>query len=114
MDDPAHIYSAMPMGSLQFPLEPTAASYASQIHGEVFLDLDSTSSSEDQYPPRHVLFEWGAEEVEPGRVGVDNDNLGSIYTHAWALDGRRIGENGQAMSGRADSPNSITAPITVG
>ena len=41
----------------------------------------------------------------------EEENPDAVYMFAWALDGRRIGEGGTGATGRADSPNSITAPI---
>lgn len=99
-----------------FPIDPTSPPYSTQIHNGVFLNLDSTSSSDEEgyhiHHP-HDYLDW----VDGGgvTVGVTNedDNLDSVYMFAWALDGRRIGENGAGTGGRAESPNSITAPVMV-
>jgi hypothetical protein len=44
----------------------------------------------------------------------EEDNPDSVYMFAWALDGRRIGESGVGPTNRAESPNSITAPLING
>ena len=60
-------------------------------------------------------MDWGdGEGGGAGRGGAsqhEEENPDSVYMFAWALDGRRIGEGGTGASGRAESPNSITAPI---
>jgi hypothetical protein len=43
----------------------------------------------------------------------EEDNPDSVYMFAWALDGWRIGESGAGPTNRAESPNSITAPLMV-
>lgn len=100
--DPTHI-------NAPYRIDPTSPPYSTLIHNEVFLDLDTTSSSDGEYG------QGGEAYLEVGGVGrsTEEENLDTIYPFAWALDGRRIGENGAATSGRAESPNSMTAPITV-
>lgn len=95
-----------------WPIDPTSPPYSTHIHNGVFLDLDSTSSSEGElegYPviTHGILEDWVDRE---GGGANEEDNVDSVYMFAWALDGRRIGESGAANAGRSDSPNSA-API---
>jgi len=66
------------------------------LPNEVFLDLDSESSSDEDVYRQHEqdYLEVVGRESGGGAGHVDEDNLDSIYPFAWALDGRRIGENG--------------------
>ena len=97
---------------LLYPIDPTSPPYTTHIHNEVFLDLDSESSSDNGYHPHnHDYLELGG--TAGGGERPEEDNLDTVYPFAWALDGRRIGENGVAATGRAESPNSITAPLSV-
>lgn len=57
----------------------------------------------------HDYIDWAG--GEGGGANPEDENLDSVYMFAWALDGRRIGESGTGATGRAESPNSITAPI---
>ena len=83
-------------------------SYSATLHNEVFLDLDSESSSDDDIYRQQEQDYLEVVGRESG-AGPEEDNLDTVYPFAWALDGRRIGENGVAGAGRAESPNSISA-----
>ena len=79
----------------------TELSLPPEVTGEIFLDLDPSSSDDDsiiEFPPDSVLHgttnQGGATE---------GDNIDDIYPFAWALDGRRIGENSDANA-RPTSP----------
>lgn len=67
-----------------------------EVTGEIFLDLDPEPSTSDddsiiEFPPDSVLH------GTPGQGGTtEGDNIDNIYPFAWALDGRRIGENSDA------------------
>ena len=94
------------------PIDPTSPPYSTHIHNGVFLDLDSTSSSDYEgiTVNAEALLDWEGQEGGGGGTHVE-ENPDSVYMFAWALDGRRIGEGGAGNTGRAESPNSITAPI---
>ncbi len=93
-------------------MEPSP--YSGVLHNEVFLDLDSESSSEeDGHHEQDYLEVVGRESGSTGGA-IEEDNMDAVYPFAWALDGRRIGENGVAGTGRAESPNSLAAMSVVG
>jgi hypothetical protein len=49
----------------QFPIDPTSPPYSTQIHNGVFLNLDSTSSSEGEgFHATNEFFDW----VESGTM----------------------------------------------
>lgn len=79
----------------------TELSLPPEVTGEIFLDLDPSSSDDDsiiEFPPDSVLH------GTPGQGGTtEGDNIDDIYPFAWALDGRRIGENNDAGA-RPTSP----------
>ena len=110
-------HSHMSTPTLQFPIDPTSPPYTTQIHNGVFLDLDSTSSSEDDgFPLRPHDFvgeEWVGAGEGGGGGANDEDSVDNVYMYAWALDGRRIGESGATGTGRTASPTSINDPIIV-
>ena len=81
------------------------------LPNEVFLDLDSESSSDEDVYRQHEqdYLEVVGRESGGGVGHLEEDNLDTIYPFAWALDGRRIGENGVGGAGRSESPNSLAA-----
>ena len=101
--------------TLTFPIDPTSPPYSTQIHNGVFLDLDSTSSSDDNdYVLLNRDYLGGAGWVGEETGGAnEEDNVDNVYMYAWALDGRRIGESGATTTGRSASPTSINDPIIV-
>ena len=81
----------------------TELSLPPEVAGEIFLDLDPEPSSSDddsiiEFPPDSVLHGTSG----PGGT-TEGDNIDDIYPFAWALDGRRIGENSDAGA-RPTSP----------
>ena len=70
--------------------------------GDIFLDLDPSSSDDESI----TEFAHGSVLHRSASQGGTNegDNIDNIYPFAWALDGRRIGENSDA-SARPTSPN---------
>jgi E3 ubiquitin-protein ligase EDD1 len=87
-----------------------------QINAEFRPDyMDSSSSDDDD--PFAELIEDGFEPNNEERVRPSGeDPLESIYPYAWALDGRRIGENTPLVrvsspSSNMFSSNEVTAPL---
>ncbi len=75
--------------------------------GEIFLDLDTDNSDEDDY-----AFSFAeADDFPPlhgglrGRGGAVEENTEEIYPFSWALDGRRFGER-NPTNNRPSSPSS--------
>ena len=89
----------------------TELSLPPEITGEMFLDLDPSSSDDEsimEFPPGSVLHRTH------GQGGTtEGDNIDDIYPFAWALDGRRIGENSDANNARPTSPSGATIVSTV-
>ena len=77
--------------------------------GELFLDLDSSSDDDSiQDIPHGSVLHRSASQGGT----TEGDNIDNIYPFAWALDGRRIGENSDA-SARPTSPNGAMVSVCV-
>ena len=78
---------------------------------EIFLDLDPSSSDDEsimiEFPPGSMLHRSGSQGGN-----TEGDNIDDIYPFAWALDGRRIGENSDATA-RPSSPSGAAIVSTV-
>ena len=79
----------------------TELSLPAEVTGEIFLDLDPSSSDDEsivEFPPGSMLHRTGSHGGT-----TEGDNVDDIYPFAWALDGRRIGENSDSNA-RPSSP----------
>ncbi len=65
----------------------------------ITMDFTENSSSDDDDP-----FDMIGMGGRRGGTDRDGDTLGEVYPYAWALDGRRIGENTPVV--RPSSPTS--------
>lgn len=110
----SHSHMTPPPVASRFPIDPTSPPYSTQIHNGVFLNLDTNSSSSDgEVYANDYLVDWMDGGVAGGGANEDA-NPESVYMFAWALDGRRIGENGAGPTGRADSPSSPLLVSVIG
>ena len=92
----------------QFPLhiqQPTV--------GSILVDIEPTSSDESDYENFRLddAFAFAANSVRlGGAIAHDDSNMDEIYPFAWALDGRRIGENSTNTT-RPNSPSLFTVSV---
>ena len=93
----------------QFPIHISQPSAV----GSILVDIEPTSSDESEYENFRLddAFAFAANSVRlSGAVAHDDSNMDEIYPFAWALDGRRIGEN-SANTTRPNSPSLFTVSV---
>ena len=81
---------------------------------EIVLDLDPTSSEEDEFSFEDQLVDRGltfTPNAEPR--GEEGNLVEEMYPFAWALDGRRVGET-IVSSNRPNSPSSFVVSVSDG
>lgn len=96
-------------GPVSFQEAPFAIHIQQQgVTGSIMVDIEPTSSDESEFEnfPLDDPFTFAPNIRLGGTVTQDDGNMDEIYPFAWALDGRRIGEN--TTNTRPNSPSLFT------
>lgn len=96
-------------GPVSFQEAPFAIHIQQQgVTGSIMVDIEPTSSDESEFEnfPLDDPFTFAPNVRLGGTVTQDDGNMDEIYPFAWALDGRRIGEN--TTNTRPNSPSLFT------